>query len=133
MKKFGTSGTMIFIGVCIAVVCTFVTAPDVKKQKITPEEAKSHYPKTEESSSPASGAEQVSAGGKGPESYILQYNRDKGMVILITRQEDGTELVSHIKAINPDYLEPEDVNRLVKGIELNSKEEMFILIEDYSS
>ena len=49
------------------------------------------------------------------------------------RYADGSELISHIKAIDPDFLEAEDIKSLEEGITLSSKEDMFILIEDYSS
>lgn len=67
------------------------------------------------------------------EKYILHMDKVSKKVFLTTRYADGSELISHIKAIDPAFLEAEDIKSLEEGITLSSKEDMFILIEDYSS
>ena len=65
--------------------------------------------------------------------YILHLEPESDKVFLTTEFTDGSQLVSHIKSICPDFLEPKDINALTLGIELYSKEDMLMLIEDYSS
>ncbi len=67
------------------------------------------------------------------EKYILKYNPKEDKVILITRYEDKSEIISYIDSINPSFLEEEDINNLSGGMEFTSKEDLYMLIEDYSS
>jgi len=67
------------------------------------------------------------------EKYILKYEETENKVVLITLYTDKSHIISHIKSINPALLTAEDTMRLKEGIELFSKEEMYLLIEDYSS
>ena len=67
------------------------------------------------------------------EGYILNYNKETNMVYLVTKYSDGSKIISHIKEIDTRFLEDEDVASLTNGIFLKSKEEMFLLIEDYSN
>ena len=66
-------------------------------------------------------------------SYTLKYESESRRVILIANYADGSEIITLIKSINPRYLESKDIDALTKGIELASKEDMHMLIEDYSS
>ncbi len=65
--------------------------------------------------------------------YILKYDKEDGKITLTVKYKDGSEIISPVETINPYYLTKEDLKALEKGIELGSKEDMFILIEDYSS
>lgn len=67
------------------------------------------------------------------QKYILHFDKEKNAVSLTVKYSGGTELIYPIESIKPEFLENEDIEALTKGIELNSKEEMYILIEDYSS
>lgn len=78
-------------------------------------------------------AQEVSMPNSPTEKYILQYNRQNDSVVLITKKADGTEIISEVDSINPYYLTDEDIKALTAGIELTSREDMFILIEDFSS
>jgi len=78
-------------------------------------------------------SKEVSMPNSETEKYILRYNPDNDSVLLITKKQDGTEIVSNVDSINPYYLTKEDINALTSGIELTSREDMFILIEDFSS
>lgn len=73
------------------------------------------------------------AGNDEPQEYILSYDPQSGMVFLTKRFKDKSELISPISSINPSFLEPADVDALIKGITFTNKEEMFMLIEDYSN
>jgi len=115
--------------VCIAVAVFWgktASSPSVKENKtassVRRDEAKEKI-RTEEASTDNSQTE----------SYTLKYNPEENMVVLITNKSDGSKHIAHIKTINPMYLEPGDAKALMEGIELSSKEDMFILIEDYSS
>lgn len=63
--------------------------------------------------------------------YILKY--DKKGVVLISCFDNGKQTVSSIPDININYLTEMDRKSLEKGIELKSEEELYKLIEDYSS
>lgn len=78
-------------------------------------------------------AQEVSMPNSPTEKYILRYNRQNDSVVLITKKADGTEIISEVDSINPYYLTDEDIKALTAGIELTSREDMFILIEDFSS
>lgn len=78
-------------------------------------------------------AQEVSMPNSPTEKYILQYSEQNNSVILITKKTDGTEIISEVDSINPYYLTDEDIKALTAGIELTSREDMFILIEDFSS
>jgi hypothetical protein len=68
-----------------------------------------------------------------PQKYILSYEPNSDMVILTKKFADGSELITRVKSINPRFLEPGDVRALIDGIEFTNKEEMYMLIEDYSN
>ena len=78
-------------------------------------------------------AKSVSEDSGGIESYILKYEPETDKIILITCYKDKSRHSTHIPSINPVFLEEEDINMLTEGIELTNKEDMLILIEDYSS
>ncbi len=65
--------------------------------------------------------------------YILKYDKETSKITLTVKYKDGSEIISPVETINPYYLTKEDLSALQEGIELSSKEDMFILIEDYSS
>ncbi len=67
------------------------------------------------------------------EKYILKYNPNTDTVYLITQKTDGTQIMSPVESINPFYLTGEDISTLLQGIELTNREDMYILIEDFSS
>lgn len=63
--------------------------------------------------------------------YILKY--DNGEVVLLTVYENGKKKSSPITTINIDYLTEIDRKSLTEGIELESMEDVFKIIEDFSS
>lgn len=63
--------------------------------------------------------------------YILKYDNDE--VVLISRFDDGKETSNPMPDININYLTEIDIEHLKQGIELDSEEKLFKLIEDYSS
>ena len=67
------------------------------------------------------------------EKFILRYNPDTSNVILITKKSDGSEIHSSVDEVNTFFLTAEDVEKLTGGIEVSTKEELFMLIEDLSS
>ena len=75
----------------------------------------------------------VSTTNSETEVYILRYNPDSQKVELVTKKADGTEIVSNVNSINPFYLTEEDIKKLTEGIFVTTREDMFILIEDFSS
>lgn len=75
----------------------------------------------------------VSVENSPTEKYILKYNPNTDTVYLITQKTDGTQIMSPVESINPFYLTGEDISTLIQGIELTSREDMYILIEDFSS
>ncbi len=78
-------------------------------------------------------AKNVSTQNSETEVYILRYNPDSKKVELVTKKTDGTEIVSNVNNINPFYLTEEDMKKLTEGIVVTTREDMFILIEDFSS
>ena len=78
-------------------------------------------------------AKSVSEDSGGIESYILKYDPKADKVLLITCYKDKSRHTTDLPEINPIFLEEEDIGMLTQGIELTSKEDMLILIEDYSS
>ena len=78
-------------------------------------------------------ARKVNEESGGIVSYVLKYIPNQDKVVLITCYENGSKLMSDIPSIKPAYLEKEDIRMLTQGIETDSKESMYILIEDYSS
>ncbi len=75
----------------------------------------------------------VSVPNSPTEKYILKYNEKANAVYLITKKTDGTEIISPVESIKPFYLTDDDIKALTEGIELTEKEDMFVLIEDFSS
>lgn len=67
------------------------------------------------------------------EKFILMYNAEDSDVVLITKKTDGSEIISSVKEVNPFFLTDKDLEKLSRGIEISSKEELFMLIEDLSS
>ena len=63
--------------------------------------------------------------------YILKYVN--GDVVLICRDENGNTTERKIDGINIDYLTGTDKEYLKKGIELDTAEQVYKLIEDYTS
>jgi len=100
----------------------------------TPEIVIDH--KNDKSESDASGTKEeenapVNAALHRKTKYILKY--EKGEVVLITVSEDGKENSSPIASIDISYLTEIDKKALKEGIELENKEAVFKLIEDFSS
>ncbi len=71
------------------------------------------------------------ANARRVEKYVLKSENDK--IVLICKYTDGEESKSEVPAIEPDYLTDLDREHLAQGIELDSTEEVYKLIEDYSS
>ena len=65
------------------------------------------------------------------EKYIIKTENEA--CVLITKFENGQETKSPMPDVNANYLTEIDREQLKKGIELNTKEELYKLIEDYSS
>lgn len=105
----------------------FIKTPSSKDDALP----KTKYSKAEEYNREAS--LKVSKSNLPIEKYILKYNPKEDKVILITRYEDKSEIISYIDSINPSFLEEEDITNLSGGIEFTSKEALYMLIEDYSS
>lgn len=63
--------------------------------------------------------------------YILKYVN--GDVVLICRDENGNTTKRKVDGINVDYLTDTDKEYLEKGIELDTAEQVYKLIEDYTS
>lgn len=89
------------------------------------------YYEKKDASSPDT--ENVSVDNSPTEKYILKYDTSSESIILITQKENGTEFSTTVENINPYFLTEEDIDTLTYGIELSSKEDMFRLIEDFSS
>ncbi len=75
----------------------------------------------------------VTEEGGGIKEYILKCDPTSQKVVLITCYENGNRTVSPVETINLLYLEKEDIALLYEGIHFKNKEDMFLLIEDYSS
>ena len=69
----------------------------------------------------------------GTDKFILRYNPETSEVILITQKSDGSEIHSVVDEVNSFFLTDEDIKNLTLGIEVTTKEELFMLIEDLSS
>ncbi len=120
---------LFYTGLCLILTVTLISLDNQKKPStdyIYNTTTKQTTPKTEPD-------KKVSSENSPTERYILRYDPDKDSVLLITKKEDGTEIVTPVESINPYYLTSEDINTLTAGIELSSREDMFILIEDLSS
>ncbi len=120
---------LFYTGLCLIVTVTFISLDNQKKPStdyIYNTSNKQTIPQNEYD-------KEVSTENSPTERYILRYDPNKDSVLLITKKEDGTEIVTFVESINPYYLTSEDINALTAGIELVSKEDMFILIEDLSS
>ncbi|MBO5007654.1 MAG: hypothetical protein J6D26_02360 [Clostridia bacterium] len=127
------------LGICTAVCCTLmIISYDVS---VSPSrdtsEGKTNTSGASITANPDTTTEietaEVSTPNRATTMYILKYNAETDTVFMITKKEDGTELISPVESINTTYLTPSDIEALTKGIELTSREDMFILIEDYSS
>ncbi len=117
------------VGVCLALTLLFTKLSEDKRSEITqnPEQQL-------EAPAPAEPqTAEASMQSSETEKYILKYNIENDTVYLITKKTDGTEIISPVESINPFYLTDEDLEALSAGIELTQREDMFILIEDFSS
>lgn len=63
--------------------------------------------------------------------YILKY--DENGIYSITDYPGGETVSKRVDNINPKYLTESDIEKLKKGIETDSLDEMYKLIEDFSS
>lgn len=63
--------------------------------------------------------------------YILKYQ--DGKVLLISQYENGEENITPVSEINAEYLTETDLENLKNGIELSTEEELYKILEDYSS
>lgn len=63
--------------------------------------------------------------------YILKY--DGNGIYSITDYPGGETVSKRVDNINPKYLTESDIEKLKKGIETDSLDEMYKLIEDFSS
>jgi hypothetical protein len=119
------------IGICFAVGFGIVTLNNgYMPQKA--ENSKHAAQKSEEISQNTIAAE-VNTPPSQKDRYILKYDKEEGKITLTVKYKDGSEIISPVETINPYYLTKEDLDALRRGIELSSKEDMYILIEDYSS
>ena len=131
MKKI-----ILFAIVFSAVLCTVIlgtetaTVPYPKVSKQSKNSRQDNYGAINADETPV--RETADQTGK-IKSYTLKYESESRGVILISNYADGSEIITRIKSINPRYLENKDIDALTEGIELTSKEEMHMLIEDYSS
>lgn len=120
---------LIYTGLCLILAVSLISFDNQKSPS-----SEHIYNISDNQKSPQSEAEiEVSTENSPTEKYILRYDESKDSVLLITKKEDGTEVVTTVESINPYYLTSEDINTLTAGIELVSREDMFILIEDLSS
>ena len=89
-----------------------------------------NYDKSDEES--VDDAESMPASTTIPKTqkYILKFDGSK---VILTCYENGKENSSPIPDINIDYLTEIDRKHLFDGIELERKEDVFKLIEDFSS
>ncbi len=124
VTSIGISGTLMIL--------SYNTNPMLIKEEpnTAPKAAKAPLP---EKTSPDTETIEAATPGSETAMYILKYNTETDTVLLITKKSDGTELISPVESINTTYLTESDIEALTKGIELTSREDMFILIEDYSS
>ena len=67
------------------------------------------------------------------DKYILRYNPETAGVMVITQKTDGSEIHTEVDEVNTFFLTDEDIKNLTEGIEVDTKEELFMLIEDFSS
>ena len=67
------------------------------------------------------------------EKYILCYDEKTDSIMIITLRKDGSRIISPAEEIIPEYLTEEARQALIKGIEFTNKEDLYVLIEDYSS
>ena len=67
------------------------------------------------------------------EAYILRLRTQDNTVELVTKKSDGTQIITPVEGIKTYYLTDEDIKALRQGIEMPSREDMYILIEDLSS
>lgn len=116
-------------GVCLILTLSLLSIDDKKESEnnLVYNTGNTHTESVSEANTP------VSSENSGTEKYILMYDSDKDSVLLITKKEDGTEIITPVDSINPYYLTSEDINTLTQGIELISRKDMFVLIEDLSS
>lgn len=120
---------LFYTGLCLIVTVTFISLDTHKK----PSTDYIYNTSNKQTTLQNEYDKEVSTENSPTERYILRYDPNKDSVLLITKKEDGTEIVTFVESINPYYLTSEDINALTAGIELVSKEDMFILIEDLSS
>ena len=119
-----------FIALTLFSVAAFrMTTRDYNKDDTTHKAQSDKLPLAEKSKK----TESVSLPVSETEKYILKYAENENAVYLITKKTDGTEIISPVESINPFYLTDEDLSLLKEGIELTKREDMYILIEDYSS
>lgn len=119
------------IGICFAVGFGIVTLNNGYMPQKT--ENSKHAAQNSEEISQNTIATEVNTPPSQKDRYILKYDKEEGKITLTVKYKDGSEIISPVDTINPYYLTKEDLDALRRGIELSSKEDMYILIEDYSS
>jgi hypothetical protein len=119
------------IGICFAVGFGIVTLNNGYMPQKT--ENSKHAAQNSEEISQNTIAAEVNTPPSQKDRYILKYDKEEGKITLTVKYKDGSEIISPVETINPYYLTKEDLDALRRGIELSSKEDMYILIEDYSS
>ena len=128
------SKTVILISICSAVcICAGIFGGNMYAKKQYKNEIVKKEPEQEKNKEDIPEAKSVSVENSPTEKYILKYNEETDTVYLVTQKTDGTRIISPVESINPFYLTAEDISALTVGIELTSREDMFILIEDFSS
>lgn len=119
------------IMLCAAIGLGIVRLNSGYTEKSTPYEEKISYEK--KGTTPDTLTQKVNTPPSKKDKYILKYDEDTEKISLTVRYKDGSEIISSVETINPKYLTNDDIKSLKKGIEFSSKEDMYILIEDYSS
>lgn len=128
------SKTVILISICcVLCICAGFFWTNMYAEKQYKNEIAKKEPVQKKNKEDIPEAKSVSVDNSPTEKYILKYNKETDTVYLVTQKTDGTRIISPVESIKPFYLTAEDISALTSGIELTSREDMFILIEDFSS
>lgn len=135
MKKIFYSVIAIFV----IVVCVYSFSPyedkplprDMKNEINPNESIAEKNPLKEGENEDSSENADAAANSTNVTKYILKYYNGKS--VLICRDSGGIRSETEIADINFDYLTETDKKLLSEGITLDSLEDVYKLIEDYSS
>ncbi len=123
--------------VCAVFYTSNVQSPAPKRQNAKPERdfayAKDSKTEPEYKNTSEDENENINVGVSVPHvtKYILKYYNNK--VMLICEYSNGKKTESEVTEINVNYLTETDKKSLSDGIVLKNSEEVYKLIEDYSS